>query len=400
MARASHLPTPPPTHPPPGLCQQHFWQYFLFVGFLSHTEMGGWSSEKKPGIIKCFEWQTLDVLMAAVSHSTLLGVPQPPSLLTVIAPLCITCPKSHPQIVHLMLIEAWIPEPPRGIHIQFQHHGCATWLFMFGIQFMFNVSISMYGDVYPPVLLCNCDWLSVVTQALCKWSTTQCQEFFVVLTSVARAAELLVAWRPFLINHRPHTAWSPDNPQPAGLLPSPMSIRKATLLWAHRKKAMQQWQLLVVIWTGLPVQFKPLTSHSCGFGFHMSWVHRFWSVGAKVSRFARLSQQLSTTSAVMGVGQPWRQQAGSTAYPPTSFWRAEEAGHMGWGWGCGGASFVVDTLKHVLGFGLSELMGDVVRGYFCFCTPIVKSLLGSKPALYCGVQGLRAVLWSSCVMTM
>lgn len=130
---------------------------------------GGWLAEK-PGIIKRFEWQTLDVLMAVVSHPTLLGVPQPPSLLTVISHLYITCPKSHPQIVHLMLIEAWILESPRGIDIQFQHHGCATWLFMFVIQFLSKVSI--YTDMYLPVLLCNCECLSVVTQALCKWSTT------------------------------------------------------------------------------------------------------------------------------------------------------------------------------------------------------------------------------------
>lgn len=29
---------------------------------------------------------------------------------------------------------------------------------------------------------------------------------------------------PFLINHRPHTAWSPDNPQPAGLLLPPWAL--------------------------------------------------------------------------------------------------------------------------------------------------------------------------------
>lgn len=63
-------------------------------------------------------------------------------------------------------------------------------------------------------------------------------------------------------------------------------------------------------------------------------------------------------------------------------------------------SFVRHTLQCFLGIGLSRMMGVVVEEFFCFCAPGVQSLLGSKSGLYCGVLGLRVVLWSSCVMTM
>lgn len=46
------------------------------------------------------------------------------------------------------------------------------------------------------------------------------------------------------------------------------------------------------------------------------------------------------------------------------------------------------------------MLGVVIDGYLGFYGWSVKGLLGSKSGLYCGVWGLRAVLWSSCVMTM
>lgn len=74
---------------------------------------------------------------------------------------------------------------------------------------------------------------------------------------------------------------------------------------------------------------------------------------------------------------------------------------QGKGWCVFGGDLLLKMLSHPFWvWSVSGLMGDVVRGRFPFCAPIVRSLLGSKSSLYCGVQGHRAVLWSSCVMTM
>lgn len=81
---------------------------------------------------------------------------------------------------------------------------------------------------------------------------------------------------PFLINQDLCTAWSLDNPQPGGPLPPPqLNHGRVSPLSAHRKKAVQQWQLLLVIPTYPLFQLKVLTSHIQGFGFCLSRVHRF-----------------------------------------------------------------------------------------------------------------------------
>lgn len=83
---------------------------------------------------------------------------------------------------------------------------------------------------------------------------------FVVTASVARAAELLVVRRPVslitspvLEPWRPTTWWPTTSPH--------VYWEGSTPLSAHRKKAMLQWQLPVVIWTDPHFQLKLLTSH-------------------------------------------------------------------------------------------------------------------------------------------
>lgn len=94
MARASHLSL---------LCASSTTDIRFYLSFSFLPQNRGLF---RPDIIKFFfEWQTLDVLMIVVSHPP-RGVPRPPSLLTVNSHLCITFPKSRPQIIHLMLIEA------------------------------------------------------------------------------------------------------------------------------------------------------------------------------------------------------------------------------------------------------------------------------------------------------
>lgn len=103
------------------MCQQYHPQSSL----LSRTAGGGLAHDR--GIINFPEWQTLDVWWAVLSHP-LLGVPQPPSLLTV--NLCLLHPPSQAVVCGFHTLDAQSRVNDRT-HSQFQHRGCAARLLIF-----------------------------------------------------------------------------------------------------------------------------------------------------------------------------------------------------------------------------------------------------------------------------
>lgn len=118
---------------------------------------------------------------------------------------------------------------------------------------------------------------------------------------------------PCLINHKPCAgALTTHNlvayHLPSCILGSLCPIIKLTGTRQHTNDSCQ--------WSFEPAPFFNLNSSlhispTKLFGFLSSRVHKFWTAGAKVSVFARLSQQLPTTSDVKWVCRPWRRKAES-----------------------------------------------------------------------------------------
>lgn len=110
-------------------------QYPPQPSLLSRTA-GGWLAHDR-GFINFPEWQTLDVWRAVLSHP-LLGVPQPPSLLTV--NLCLPRAPSPAAICRFHTLDAQSRVNDRThqrTHSQFHHRRCAARLLIF----MFTICI-------------------------------------------------------------------------------------------------------------------------------------------------------------------------------------------------------------------------------------------------------------------
>lgn len=141
-------------------------------------------------------------------------------------------------------------------------------------------------------------------------------------------------WAPrgattFFINPEP-CAGSPDNPQPGGWPPPPLYPRMT--LHHYQITGTRQHSNDSCQWSvkpSPPFQLKLVTSRiapSLRFFFAVSCpgVHKLWTDGAKVSVFARSSQQLPTTSDVKWVGQPWLRQAESPVWLPSGEQRKQD----------------------------------------------------------------------------
>lgn len=154
----------------------------------------------------------------------------------------------------------------------------------------------------------NFDIQPIVTSCFKVWQVHNPSVYgvFVVATSAARAAELLVAQCPVSLITRP-------------MLPGALTTHNlvayhlpSSILWRLRHYQLTGWRCHTndsCWWSYEPAPFFDWNSSFMYpptglFGFHLSRVHKFWSTRAKVSGFSLSSQQLSTPSDVKRVGRP------------------------------------------------------------------------------------------------